>query len=82
MNLLPRSGSLNVFVGRNVANSGKTRMRQRQNNFKVHVLRWRELLAYDVRKDSFIHVCDDETFKARRLDWEDEFRFRGKSKVS
>jgi hypothetical protein len=29
MNLLPRSGSLNVFVGRNVANSGKTRMRQK-----------------------------------------------------
>jgi hypothetical protein len=55
---------------------------RRQNNFKVHVLRWRELLAYDARKDSFIHVCDDETFKARRLDWEDEFRFRGKSKVS
>jgi hypothetical protein len=39
----------------NISNSGKTRMRDQQNNFKVHVLRRCALLANDVRKDSWIH---------------------------
>jgi hypothetical protein len=49
MNLSPRSGPMNFSMDRNVANSGKTRMRQQQNKFEVHVLGRRQVLAFAVR---------------------------------
>jgi hypothetical protein len=54
MNLLPRSGPLNVFLW---AGMLLTLVRhacaRRQNKFEVHVLQLRELLASHVRKDNF-----------------------------
>jgi hypothetical protein len=53
-------------LGRNVANSGKTRMRAQQNKFEVHVLQLRELVASHVRKDNFAQPHRHKRTHARK----------------